>query len=77
MCVTSRHSLTQTCCSEASKQHNEQRLKVLGAKQRLIQDVLQAAKDELKKKAGGSGYADLVSDLLVQVCLASLHARRL
>lgn len=51
---------------EASKQHNEQRLKVLGTKQRLIKDVFQAAKDALKNAAAGSGYAELVSDLLVQ-----------
>ena len=61
---------SQACCSEASKQHNEQRLKVRGTQQRLIKDVFQAAKDELKKQAAGGGYADLVSDLLVQVRVA-------
>lgn len=67
VCFPLKQVKSDHCCSEASKQHNEQRLKVLGTKQRLIKDVFQAAKEALKKTAAGSGYAELVSDLLVQV----------
>lgn len=60
--------------SESSKQLNEQRLKVLGAKQRMIQEVVAAAKADLKKRAAGSQYGDLLASLLCQVrrhCLKS------
>eukprot|EP01025_Chloroclados_australasicus_P055009 TRINITY_DN6586_c0_g2_i2.p1 TRINITY_DN6586_c0_g2~~TRINITY_DN6586_c0_g2_i2.p1 ORF type:complete len:254 (+),score=37.83 TRINITY_DN6586_c0_g2_i2:221-982(+) len=51
---------------ESSKQFNEQRLKVLGAKQDLIHDVLNAAKNKIKQMTKGGAYADLVTDLLCQ-----------
>lgn len=54
-------------CSESSKQQNDQRLQLLAAKQRLISSVLEAAKADLKKKAKGSGYGDMVATLLCQV----------
>lgn len=54
-------------CSESSKQLNLQRLKVLDAKQKMIKDVFAAAKAELKSKAKGPAYADLMAELLTQV----------
>ena len=54
-------------CSESSKQQNDQRLQLLAAKQKLIMSVLEAAKADLKKKAKGSGYSDMVATLLCQV----------
>ena len=58
-------------CSESSKQLNLQRLKVLDAKQKMIKDVFAAAKSELKSKAKGPAYADLMAELLTQVCSAT------
>lgn len=55
-------------CSESSKQLNLQRLKVLDAKQKMIKDVFAAAKAELKAKAKGPAYADLMAELLTQAC---------
>jgi hypothetical protein len=77
LCVPSWHSAskgTLQCsihlgmtCSQSSKQLNEQRLKLLVAKQKLIDDVLEAAKDELKNQAQGPGYGNMIATLLCQV----------
>lgn len=55
-------------CSESSKQLNEQRLKLLAAKQTLMRSVFEEAKSALKKQASGPGYGDMLATLLVQVC---------
>jgi hypothetical protein len=56
-----------TACSQNSKQQNDQRLKLLAAKQELIKSVLTAAKADLKKKVKSAGYADMIVTLLCQV----------
>lgn len=61
-------------CSESSKQQNEQRLKVLAARQRLIKDVFESAKAELKKQVKSSGgYQDMLATLLCQVRACGLE----
>ena len=60
-------TMTLGACSESSKQLNDQRLKVLAAKQRLIRDVFEQAKGQIKKQVKGSGYAEMLATLLCQV----------
>jgi ATP synthase (E/31 kDa) subunit len=54
-------------CSETSKQQNDQRLKMLAARQGLIRDVFEEAKAQIKKQVKSSGYTDMVATLLCQV----------
>lgn len=52
---------------EASKQLNEQRLKILGAKQAAIRSVIEAAKAEIQKTVKSPAqYGPLIVDLLCQ-----------
>jgi vacuolar-type H+-ATPase subunit E/Vma4 len=59
------------CCSEYSKQLNEQRIKVLSARETAIQEIVTEAKLKLREVSKNpSTYKKLLTDLLVQVsCL--------